>query len=125
MLARNTCSHPLFPLWLRSWIPFSSCQALLMDLCPEEGEGSTFFRQEPCQGGSWGCKWVSCKTVAFYEESQRTPCSWIPAWSLLQFAALPSPLASGLGPLHPCCVSHHCWCCPSSNVATRSLLFKP
>lgn len=32
-----------------------------MDLCPEKGEGSTFSRQEICQGCFQGYKEVSCK----------------------------------------------------------------
>lgn len=37
MLAGKPCSRPLLPLWLRDQSPFSSCQAPLMDLCPEKG----------------------------------------------------------------------------------------
>lgn len=50
-----------------------------MDLCPEKGEGSTFSRQEICQGCFQGYKEVSCKDRGFY---QGTPSSWVPIWLL-------------------------------------------
>lgn len=50
-----------------------------MDLCPEKGEGSTFSRQEICQGCFQGYEEVSRKARGFY---QKTLSSWIPIWLL-------------------------------------------